>query len=228
MGSIQGKDMERLKVLIACEESQTVCKAFRKQGHEAYSADIQECSGGHPEWHIQGDVLEILNDGWDMMIAHPECRYLCLSSARWFDHPDYPDRYDQFESAVLFFMALQNCDIPRIAIENSQPLGRTIQRVGRPDQCVHPYHFGDPRTKGCYLWLKNLPPLIPTHQADDHEVIVPECHHMAPSEERSKLRSKFPEAIANAMALQWGNGQVPEFTSGLFSDYNSNYGTQKP
>ena len=207
-----------MKVLIACEESQAVCTAFRRHGHEAYSADLQECSGGHPEWHIQGDVLEILDDGWDMMIAHPECKYLCLSGARWFEDERYPNREQDWVDGVAFFKALQNAPIDRIAIENSEPLGRTVQQVGRYSQIVQPYHFGQPTTKGCFLWLKNLPKLIHTHTFDDYEDIKAEVHHMAPSPERSKLRSKFPAVIAEAMARQWGNGEIPGFKDGLFGE----------
>jgi hypothetical protein len=206
-----------MKVLIACEESQVVCKAFRALGHEAYSADLQACSGGHPQWHIQGDVKDILGDGWDMMIAHPECRYLCLSGARWFGDKNYPNRELDFDWAVRFFQLLQNADIPKIAIENSQPLGKTIQRVGRYDQCIQPWHMGDAFKKGCYLWLSGLPKLIPTHSQLDYDFIEADCHNEAPGPERSKNRARTYQGIADQMALQWGDGVEPGYKDGLFA-----------
>ena len=162
--------------------------------------------------------MEVLNDGWDLMIAHPECRYLCLSGARWFGDERYPSREQDWQRGVEFFMKLQDAPIDKIAIENSEPLGRTVQRVGRYDQVVQPYHFGQPTTKGCFLWLKNLPKLIHTHTVDDYEEIKPEVHMMAPGPERSKNRSKFPSVIADAMARQWGNGEIPGFKDGLFKE----------
>ena len=203
-----------MRVLVACEESQTVCKAFRAAGHEAFSADIQECSGGHPEWHIQGDVLEVLDDGWDMMIAHPECRYLCLSGARWFGDERYPNRYTDRTSAIKFFQKLQRADIKKIAIENSTPSGYTLQHVGRYDQLLQPYHFGTPVSKALCWWLKNLPPLIPTHSLADYDEIYPECHMEPPGPERSKNRSKTDPNVADALALQWGNQVEPEYREG--------------
>ena len=206
-----------MKVLVACEESQAVTKAFRAVGIEAWSCDLQPCSGGHPEWHIQNDVLEVINEGWDMMIAHPECKYLCLSGACWFGHPDYPDRYDNFEKGIEFFIKLWEAPIERICIENSQPLGRTIQRVGRYDQCVQPWMLGEPYTKGAYLWLKNLNPIVTTHVQSDYDEIYDYAHKLGPSEDRSKLRAKTYPCIAEAMAMQWGLGVEPEWREGLFA-----------
>ena len=206
-----------MKVLVACEESQAVCIAFREAGHEAYSADLQECSGGHPEWHIKGDVLDVLDDGWDLMIAHPECRYLCLSGARWFGDERYPNRYTDRTSAIEFFMKLQQANIERICIENSQPSGYTIQKVGRYTQMLQPYHFGTPTTKALCLWLKGLNPLIPTHGLQDYDEIYPECHFEPPGPERSRNRSKTDPHVAAAMAMQWGNGIEPEWREGLFA-----------
>ena len=207
-----------MKVLVACEESQAVCKAFRELGHEAYSCDIQECSGGHPEWHIQGDVLPLLNEKWDLIIAHPPCTYLTLTGNKWFK-PEYkdrfPDREKQREEAVKFFMMFANADCEKIAIEN--PVCIMSSRWRKPDQYIEPYYFGDPEKKKTGLWLKGLPKLVPT---DVVEPIIVQCKsgakeprwHMEtmklPPKERSKARSKarsktFP-GIACAMAEQWG------------------------
>jgi hypothetical protein len=206
-----------MRVLIACEESQVVCKAFRALGHEAYSADLQDCSGGHPEWHIQGDVLDVLDDGFDMMIAHPECRYLCLSGARWFEDERYPDRYENFEKGIEFFLKLWHAPIPKICIENSQPLGRTIQRVGRYTQVVQPWQMGEPFTKGAFLWLSGLPNLIYTHTTGDYDFISADCHNEAPGPDRSKIRAQTYQGIGRQMALQWGDGVEPAYKTGLFA-----------
>lgn len=171
-----------LKVLVACEESQAVCKAFRELGHEAYSCDIQECSGGHPEWHIQGDVLEILEprdhgnnylpaiwfstvDGafheiekWDMILAFPPCTHLSSSGQHWFSRGLKDPQLR--EDAAAFFMRLANVDCERIAIEN--PVGVMSTRWRKPDQKIQPWMFGHPMTKTTCLWLKGLPPLKPT------------------------------------------------------------------
>lgn len=219
-----------MKVLVACEESQEVCKAFRTLGHEAYSADIQEPSGGHPEWHILGDVLPIINgrctfrtmdgeehavDGtWDLLIAHPPCTYLTLTGNRWFK-PEYKDRFPerqkQREDAVKFFMMFANADCKRIAIEN--PVCIMSSRWRRPDQYIEPYYFGDPEKKKTGLWLKGLPYLAQTNVVDP---IIVKCKsgakeprwHMEtmklPPKERSKARSKTFPGIARAMAEQWG------------------------
>ena len=177
-----------MNVLVACEESQEVCKAFRTKGHRAFSCDIQECSGGHPEWHIQGDALDILNpkdhgnntldavwfvtmDGrfhetprWDLIIAHPPCTYLTLAGNKWFK-PEYknrfPDREREREDAVEFFMQFANADCDRIAIEN--PVCIMSSRWRKPDQYIEPYFFGEPEKKKTGLWLKGLPLLQPTN-----------------------------------------------------------------
>lgn len=178
-----------MKVLVACEESQAVTIELRKLGHEAYSCDIIECSGGHPEWHIQGDVLEILNpmtkydwndyitfetmDGeehwiegkWDMIIAFPPCTYMTVTGNRWFNVERYGEkaiqRHKDREEAVKFFMAFANADCPRIAIEN--PIGHMSTAYRKPNQIIHPYMFGDPARKATCLWLKGLKPLEPTN-----------------------------------------------------------------
>ena len=219
-----------MKVLVACEESQTVCKAFRERGHKAYSCDIQEPSGGHPEWHICGDVLPLLNgncdvttmDGvkhriegkWDLIIAHPPCTYLTLAGNKWFK-PEFADRFPnrqkQRKEAVDFFMAIANADCDRIAIEN--PVGVMSSQWRKPDQYIEPYMFGDPEKKKTGLWLKGLPLLKPTSIV---EPVIIHCKsganeprwHMEtmklPPNERAKARSKTFPGIAAAMAEQWG------------------------
>lgn len=186
-------------VLIACEESQTVCKAFRKLGFNAYSCDILPCSGGHPEWHLHCDVIGVIKDKkgvlengedfvldgeWDLMIAHPPCTYLSVSGARWYYHPDdkdlpieqrrphpnFPTRAQDRKEAIEFFLALANADIPRIAIEN--PVGIMSKLFRKPNQIVQPYWFGDEATKTTCLWLKNLPDLTPTKMVGKGKRVV--------------------------------------------------------
>lgn len=219
-----------MNVLIACEESQAVCKAFRERGHRAFSCDIQPCSGGHPEWHIKGDCLPILNgncdfateDGaehnqscrWDLIIAHPPCTFLTTTGNKWFK-PEYKDRFPERERererAIEFFMRFANADCDRIAIEN--PVCIMSSRWRKPDQYIEPYFFGDPEKKKTSLWLKGLPKLQPTNIV---EPIIVHCAsganeprwHMEtmklPKEERSRARSKTFPGIAKAMAEQWG------------------------
>lgn len=220
------------KVLVACEESQTVCKAFRARGHEAYSCDIQEPSGGHPEWHILGDVLPILNgrcefttmDGqahridckWDLIIAHPPCTYLTVTGNRWFNVERYGDkavqRIKDREEAAEFFMAFANADCDHIAVEN--PVGYMSTYWRKPDKIIQPWMFGDAEEKKTCLWLKGLPNLIetnivapPSRVRFDSGKSMPKWYADAwhlPKEERSKLRSKTFEGISKAMAEQWG------------------------
>lgn len=218
-----------MKVLIACEESQRVCIAFRKRGHEAYSCDIQEPSGDHPEWHILGDALKSIKGGiittmdgkmhdigrWDLLIAHPPCTYLTLAGNRWFK-PEFavrfPDRQIKRKEAVDFFMAIANADCDRIAIEN--PVGIMSSQWRKPDQYIEPYMFGDPEKKKTGLWIKGLPLLKPTNII---EPVIIHCKsganeprwHMEtmhlPKEERSRVRSKTFPGIAEAMASQWSD-----------------------
>ena len=177
-----------MNVLIACEESQTVCKAFRARGHEAYSCDIQECSGGHPEWHIHGDVLRVLNghgvfrtmdgklhgiDGsWDLIIAHPPCTYLTVAGNRHFSVERYGmkaiERMELRRDAVSFFMEFVNADCDHIAIEN--PVGVMSSVYRKPDQIIQPFQFGNPVSKKTCLWLKNLPFLVPTNIVEPEQI----------------------------------------------------------
>ena len=217
-----------MKVLVACEESQRVCVAFRKRGHEAYSCDIQEPSGGQPEWHILGDALRAIEGGrittmdgkmhdigrWDLLIAHPPCTYLTIAGNKWFK-PEFaerfPNRKERRKEAVDFFMAIANADCDKIAIEN--PVGIMSSRWRKPDQYIEPYMFGDPEKKKTGLWLKGLPLLKPTNIV---EPVIIHCKsganeprwHMEtmhlPKEERSRVRSQTFIGIANAMADQWG------------------------
>ena len=185
-----------MKVLIACEESQAVCVEFRKLGHEAYSCDILPCSGGHPEWHIQGDVLEQIDKGWDAMIGFPPCTHLAVSGARWFPEKIADGRQ---QKAIDFFMALVNSPINKIAIEN--PIGIMSKRYRKPNQIIQPYQFGHGETKATCLWLKGLPKLNPTNIVDGREQKI---WRMPPGPDRAKLRSKTYPGIAQAMAEQWG------------------------
>lgn len=218
-----------MKVLIACEESQRVCIAFREKEHEAYSCDIIECSGGHPEWHIQADVIDILNgnvafstcDGkthyilkWDLIIAHPPCTYLSNAGARWL----YPngqlnlERYQKGLYAKNFFMTIFNADCEKIAIEN--PLPSKVYELPDCSQIIQPYEYGEPWSKKTCLWLKGLPLLKPTKIINEH---IPFCtsgsytttHNPIYSGASRKggssiSRSKTFIGIAKAMAEQWG------------------------
>jgi site-specific DNA-cytosine methylase len=154
-----------MKVLVACEESQAVTIAFRNAGHEAYSCDLQACTGGHPEWHIQGDVFDVINNGWDLMIAHPPCTYLTVTANKWLkDQPPLKSgalvgeaRRNARLEAIDFFMKIANAPIKRIVIENPVGCMSTVWR--KADQIIHPYYFGDEHRKATCLWLKNVPPL---------------------------------------------------------------------
>ena len=226
-----------MKVLIACEESQAVCIEGRKLGHEVYSCDIQECSGGHPEWHIQGDVIPLLNgncafktmdgvehriDGkWDMIIAFPPCTFLTVTGNRWFNVEKYGEkavmRHKCREEAIEFFMEFANADCGKIAIEN--PIGIMSTTWRRPNQIINPWQFGDAFEKKTCLWLKGLPELthtniveIPPRKKFDSGKSMPswyaEAWHL-PKEERAKLRSKTFPGVAKAMAQQWmGESEV--------------------
>lgn len=201
-----------MKILIACEESQTVCKAFRELGHEAYSCDILPCSGGHPEWHIQGDVLDHLDlnpfnkfCGWDLMIAHPPCTYLTKAGCRWL----YPkgilnkDRYKKGLEAKEFFFKLLNAKIPMIAVENSKP--QKIYEMPKETQIIQPCEFGHKLKKTTFLWIKGLPKLKPTKIVDPEYYIDKKgIRHTKLNGWSAKRKSKTFPGIARAMADQWG------------------------
>lgn len=219
------------KILVACEESQTVCKAFRVRGFEAYSCDIQEPSGGHPEWHILGDALIaicgldiITMDGirhkigcWDLIIAHPPCTFLTVTGNRWFNVEKYGEkaqkRIEERNKSIDFWMnIIKFSNTKRLAIENPVGIMSTIWR--KPDQLIQPYYFGDAAEKRTCLWLVNLPKLVSTKIVSPPERIkylsgktmaawYADCWRLSPVE-RSKLRSKTFPGVANAMADQWG------------------------
>lgn len=203
-----------MRVLVACEESQEVCKAFRARGHEAYSCDIQPCSGGHPEWHIQDDVLRHL-EGWDLIIAHPPCTYLSNAGARWLfaGGEINQDRYRKGLMAREFFMALLDACCERIAVEN--PVPSSIYRLPPPTQTIQPYEFGHPWSKKTYLWLKGLPPLVPTDIITDFKPFVSSGSYTRTHDPKYKgasrkggsarSRSRTFSGIAKAMGEQWGN-----------------------
>lgn len=210
-----------MRVLVACEESQRVCIAFRVRGHEAYSCDIIDCSGGHPEWHIKDDVLKHLNDGWDLMIAHPPCTYLSYAGTRWWNDKG---RLELRLEALNFFAKLWLALIDKICIEN--PRGCASPTIAKFSQEINPYYFGDEATKPTHLWLKNLPQLrhtknpqfdlMPTHVGKGEFVYhetksgkikgdskwYTEAFHLPP-EARAKVRSQTFPGIAKAMASQW-------------------------
>lgn len=242
----------RLNILIACEESQTCCRAFRELGHNAYSCDLFDCSGTvfgtdeanpHPEWHFNHDITSVLDrtdlklqngenaiieGDWDLMVAHPPCTFLAVSGAKWMyhpsdkhlpieqrrPHPKFPTRRQDQEDGANFFMFLAKANVKRIAIEN--PVGVMSSRWRKPDQTIQPYMFGDPYSKNTCLWLKNLRPLHPSKETEDHgERIFFESGKSQPKwysdgltktktkEERQKWRSKTFPNIARAIAQQW-------------------------
>lgn len=199
-----------MRILLACEESQAVTKAFRKLGHEAYSCDIQECSGGHPEWHLQQDVTEVLKENWDMVIAFPPCTHLAVSGAAWFAKKRADGRQKQ---GVDFFMLFTDLvHIPFVAIEN--PIGIMSSLWRKPNQIIQPWMFGHPESKATCLWLKGLPNLVPTDNVKDAFDSLPKnkqqrLHYLPPSADRGKLRSKTFQGIADAMANQWGTLHPP-------------------
>lgn len=204
-----------MKVLVACEESQAVTKELRRLGHEAYSCDIIPCSGGHPEWHLQQNVLPLLKEKWDMILAFPPCTYLTVTGNRWFNIERYGEnalrRHKEREDAIKFFMAFANADCDKIAIEN--PVGVMSTAYRKPNQIIHPYMFGDPERKSTCLWLKGLPELKPTSIVQPNIISYKNGKgtdspwHMntmgLPQEERAKMRSKTFPGIAKAMAEQW-------------------------
>lgn len=212
-----------MKVLIACESSQTACIEFRKLGHEAFSCDLEDCTGGHPEWHIKGDVLEQLDKGWDMMIAHPPCTHLAVSGAMHFKKKIADGRQ---QSGINLFLAIANAPIPKICIEN--PVGIMSRIYRKPDQIIQPYRFGHAAQKTTCLWLKGLDKLKGTHhesplfnetidKGEFYEYVskkgvkkrVPMWHHIAfittKGTGRQAVRKFVYPLISKAMAQQWGS-----------------------
>lgn len=223
-----------MNILVACEESQAVCKAFRAKGHNAFSCDLEPCSGGHPEWHIQADIIPLLNgktliftsDGtnhgyiskWDMIIAFPPCTHLAAAGAKYFEKKRQDGRQ---QSAIDFFMTFVNTDCPKIAIENPVGVMSTIFR--KPDQIIHPFQFGHPYTKKTCLWLKGLPLLKSTQilskppEGWENQYFTPDGRYGGfktvdatgkilrySDPMTAKIRSKTFPGIAQAMADQWG------------------------
>ena len=202
-----------MKILVACEESQAVTIELRRLGHEAYSCDIEPCSGGHPEWHLQQDVLPLLREKWDMIIAFPPCTHLAVSGAAWFEQKRKDGRQKQ---AIDFFMQFANCVCEKVAIEN--PVGIISSIWRKPDQIIHPWMFGHLEQKTTCLWLKGLQPLAETNNVRKQMMELPRnererLHYLPPSKDRAKLRSKTFPGIARAMAEQWA-GQNAEQDGG--------------
>lgn len=221
-----------MKVLVACEESQRVCTVFRELGHEAYSCDIQECSGGHPEWHILGDVLKVLNpvhliteqlygisfktmDGekhiingkWDMIIAHPPCTHLCNAGQHYFSRGIKSPVLR--EKAFDFFMRFINADCEKIAVEN--PIGIVSTRYRKPDQIIQPFWFGDPYTKNTCLWLRNLPPLNPTDMLEK-----PDKGWKNQSFDKNGKYRGFKDYDENGKLLAWNDPKTAKIRSKTF------------
>jgi len=197
------------KVLIACEESQAVTKEMRALGYEAYSCDIVPCSGGHPEWHIQGDVTPLLEQKWDLIIAHPPCTRLSNSGVCWLDKRNL---WEEMRQACVFFNLFQtyaknnNC---KVAIENPIPHKYAKEYIGNYSQIVQPYMFGHTERKATCFWLYGLPELKETDNVFEEMKKLPKneqqrIHYLPPGKERAKLRSKTFSGIAKAMASQWG------------------------
>lgn len=217
-----------MNILVACEESQRVCEAFRKRGHRAFSCDIIEPSGGHPEWHIKGDVLPLLNgkcefetmdkkthyqrNFWDLIIGFPPCTFLSNAGAcRMYPKAGYIDP-ERMKNAILardFFLKILNANCKRIAVENPKPL--SVMQLPPESQIIQPYYFGEPYSKKTYLWLKGLPPLKPTLILNEYEPWVESVtsknkgtNKNYNSARRKNERSKTFPGIASAMAEQWG------------------------
>ena len=194
-----------LKVLVACEFSGTVREAFRRRGHDAWSCDLLPTEDGSP-YHIQGDVREVLNADWDLMIAHPPCTYLCNSGVVWLHERE--GRWEKLAEAIEFFETLQNAPIPHICIENPIPHKYARERIGLYTQIIQPWQFGHPESKATCLWLKGLPLLRPTKIVDISSLpkkVRQRLHYIPPSKDRWKKRSVTYKGIAEAMAEQWGS-----------------------
>ena len=192
-----------MKILVACEESQAVTIAFRELGHEAYSCDLYPCSGGHPEWHYQQDVIPLLSEKWDLIIAFPPCTHLASSGAKHFEKKRADGRQQQ---GIDFFMKFTDIKCDRVVIENPVGIMSTIYR--KPNQIIQPWQFGDSFQKTTCLWLKGLPVLLPTSIVERGEFVTTPSGKKLPKwysdNKSSKSRSKTFPGIAAAMAQQWG------------------------
>ena len=210
-----------MKILVGCEESQAVCIEFRRRGHEAFSCDIQECSGGHPEWHFKMDVFDVVRGGmlvtqsgdliqikeWNMGIFFPDCTFITISANKWYkDQPERKSgtlvgeaRREARHEAIDFALRLFNCGIAKVAMEN--PIGVLSTVFRKPNQVLQPWMFGHGETKATCLWLKGLPKL---HHTDIVEEREQRLHFLPKTKDRAKLRSKTYPGIAKAMAEQWG------------------------
>lgn len=207
-----------MRVLVACEESQAVCIAFREKGHEAYSCDILPPSGGHPEWHIQDDAIKVAYSGeWDLMIGHPPCTYLSFAAMQYWNRPG---RIKKRLEALEFFRLLWEAPIEKICLEN--PKGCASPVIAKYSQEIQPFYFGEAQYKTTWLWLKNLPLLVHVKEDNLFELAthtekpkplaynksgkaIHWCDYHGPSEDRANLRSKTFPGIAKAMAEQWSN-----------------------
>ena len=196
-----------MKVLVACEYSGTVRDAFMRKGHDAMSCDLLPTDVPGP--HYQGDVMDVINDGWDLMIAHPPCTYLAVSGIHW--NKRVPGRAEKTEEALGFVEMLLAANIPKIALEN--PVSVISSRIRKPDQIIQPYEFGHDASKKTCLWLKGLPLLVPTEYVEPQVINGKKIwgnqtpsgqNKLGPSEDRWKIRSKTYQGIADAMAEQWG------------------------
>ena len=195
-------------VLVACEESQEVTKAFRLLGHEAYSCDILPCSGGHPEWHIQDDVMRVIRQFWDMIIMHPDCTAMSLSGNRWYakGKPGYQKRIEAVEWTINLWNTAKFFS-PKVALENPKSvIFPRLRKLGATVFYLQPYEHGHGETKETGFALHNLPVLLPSNKVDGREQRI---WKMPPSPDRKKLRSKTYPGIAKAMAEQWGSTKVP-------------------
>jgi hypothetical protein len=191
---------DAVRVIVGCEFSQVVTKAFRDRGHEAYSCDTLPTEG-NPAWHLQRDIFEVIgHEEFDLAIFHPPCTRLCNSGVRWLDERDM---WDEMRRSAIFFRRLLGADIPRICVENPIPHHYALEIIGRKyDQIIQPWQFGHPETKATCLWLKNLPPLAPTKIVEGRTARV---HRASPGPDRWKERSRTYEGLAQAMAEQWGS-----------------------
>lgn len=205
--------MEKMRILIACEYSGKVREAFRALWHDAWSCDLLPADDDSPH-HIQGDVLEVIGQGWDMMIGHPPCTYLTNSGVSWLHKR--PARWAKLDAGAAFFKALMDADIPRIAIENPIPHKYAVERIGgvKYTQIVQPWMFGHTERKATCLWLKGLPKLTETDNVKEVMLTLPKrdqqrLHYLPPSADRWKIRSETFQGIADAMAAQWGEVNKP-------------------